>query len=87
MAALDRITQQQELIGTLDIDAVVHHFTALMRLVPLKTITDEAEYEKAVSMLNKLLDAGGANEHHVLAGLVHWLGGFIEKYESRTEWN
>ena len=60
------------------------HYTALARLVPLKAITREAEYRKAVAALEALLDAGGANERHPLAGLVEALGEVIESYEARA---
>ena len=72
-------------MSKLDIGAVTHHYTELTRLVPLKAITSDAECKKAVLTLDQLLDAGGANQHHVLAGLVEWLGGFIEKYESQAD--
>ena len=71
-------------MGALDIDAVTSHYKALARLVPLKAITSEFEYRKAVNALDALLDAGGANERHELAGLVEALGEVIESYEART---
>ena len=52
-------------------------------MVPLKAITREADYKKAVTTLDELLDAGGANERHPLAGLVEALGELIESYEAR----
>ena len=71
-------------MGALDIDAVTSHYKALARLVPLKAITRESDYRKAVAALEALLDAGGANERHPLAGLVEALGEVIESYETRT---
>lgn len=71
-------------MGALDIDAVTSHYKALARLVPLKAITNEVDYHKAVAALEALLDAGGANERHSLAGLVEALGEVIESYEART---
>jgi HTH-type transcriptional regulator / antitoxin HigA len=72
------------MMGALDIDAVTSYYKALARLVPLKAITSEAEYRKAISALEQLLDAGGANERHSLAGLVEALGELIESYEARA---
>lgn len=69
-------------MGALDIAAVTSHYRALASLVPLKAITREAEYKKAVATLEQLLDAGGANERHPLAGLVDALGQIIETYET-----
>ena len=71
-------------MGALDIAAVTNHYKALARLVPLKAITSESDYRKAVSALDALLDAGGANERHSLAGLVEALGEVIESYEARA---
>ena len=71
-------------MGALDIDAVTSHYKALAKLVPLKALTSETDYRKAVAALDALLDAGGANERHVLAGLVEALGEMIEAYEARV---
>lgn len=71
-------------MGALDIDAVTSHYKALARMVPLKSITNEADYRKAIAALNELLDAGGANERHPLAGLVAALGEVIESFEARS---
>lgn len=71
-------------MGALDINAVTSHYQALARMVPLKAISREAEYKKAVATLEELLDAGGASERHPLAGLVEALGEMIESYEARA---
>ena len=71
-------------MGALDIDAVTSHYKTLARMVPLKAIIREADYKKAVATLEELLDAGGANERHPLAGLVEALGEMIESYEARA---
>jgi HTH-type transcriptional regulator/antitoxin HigA len=49
---------------------------------PLHT---EQDYDKAILILNALLDAGGANENHPLARLVEALGVFIGDYENQHE--
>jgi HTH-type transcriptional regulator/antitoxin HigA len=71
----------EAMMGALDIDAVTSHYKALARLVPLKAITSEIDYRKAVAALEKLL---GANERHPLAGLVEALGEVIESFEARA---
>ena len=43
----------------------------------------EQDYDKAVLILNALLDAGGADEQHPLARLVEALGVFMSDYEQR----
>jgi hypothetical protein len=47
----------------------------------LYPIENEHDYEVAISVLNNLLDLGGADENHPLARLVTALGVFIENYE------
>jgi HTH-type transcriptional regulator/antitoxin HigA len=74
----------EAIVGALDINAVTTHYRALARMVPLKALTSANDYRKAVAALEALLDAGGANEHHALAGLVEALGEVIESYEARV---
>ena len=67
----------------IEIDKIAKRYKALCELVPLKPITKKVEYETAVEHLNQLLDAGGANQAHPLAGLVEALGELIQTYEKR----
>jgi HTH-type transcriptional regulator/antitoxin HigA len=67
----------------IEINKIAKRYKALCELVPLKPITRKAEYEAAVEHLNQLLDAGGANQTHPLAGLVEALGELIQTYEKR----
>ena len=57
------------------------HFQALSSVVPLHPIRTGVDYEKAVTALNRLLDAGAANEQHPLADLVNTLGTLIGEYD------
>ena len=70
-------------MGAVEIDKIARRYKALCELVPLKPVTKKAEYVMAVEHLNELLDAGGANEAHPLAGLVEALGELIQAYEKR----
>ncbi len=70
-------------MGAKEIDKIAKRYRALCELVPLHPITNKAGYEVAVGHLNRLLDAGGANQAHALAGLVDALGEMIHAYESR----
>ncbi len=70
-------------MGAIEIDKIAKRYKALCELVPLKPVTKNAEYEAAVEHLNQLLDAGGANQAHPLAGLVEALGELIQTYEKR----
>lgn len=70
-------------MGAIDFDQIAKRYQALCELVPLKPITKRAQYAAAVEHLNRLLDAGGANQGHPLAGLVEALGEMIQAYEKR----
>ncbi len=70
-------------MGAGEIDKIARRYKALCELVPLKPIAKKAEYDAAVEHLNRLLDAGGANQAHPLAGLVEALGEMIQSYERR----
>ena len=62
---------------------ITSRYQALASLVPLQAIRNEQDYEKAISALNQLLDAGAANDEHPLADLVNVLGNFISDYEDQ----
>ncbi len=63
----------------------LNHYTALCESIPLYPLHSEQDYDKAILILNALLDAGGANENHPLARLVEALGIFIGDYENQHE--
>lgn len=60
---------------------ITSRFQALSALVPLRAIHTSADYEKAVTILNQLLDAGGADESSPLSDLINALGAVIGDYE------
>ena len=66
----------------LAIPEVTRSFQALCAQVPLLPVTSPAEYDRAVSSLNDLLDAGAADEGHPLAPLAQWLGDLIAAYDA-----
>ncbi len=68
-------------MGANEIQRIARRYRALCELVPLKAITSESAYSNAVDRLNQLLDAGGADGRHELAGLVDALGQMIQAYE------
>jgi len=41
----------------------------------------EAEYQKLITLLDRLIDEGGENESYPLASLMEIVGVLIEKYE------
>ncbi len=50
---------------------------------PLFLIRDEAEYDKAITTLNALIDEVGTNEQHPLYELLDTLGIVINAYETK----
>ena len=48
----------------------------------LQRPSNETEYVALVAALDEVLDAGGADENHVLASLADFLGDLIEAYEA-----
>jgi HTH-type transcriptional regulator/antitoxin HigA len=63
------------------IDDITSRFQALAALVPLHAIRTDADYDKAVTVLNQLLDAGAADELSPLADLTNALGSLIGDFE------
>lgn len=60
---------------------VTAHFQALKSVIPLHPIRSESDYDFAVATLNQLLDAGAADESHVLADLANTLGALVGEYD------
>lgn len=58
------------------------HFQALASIVPLHPVRTSEDYDKAVAMLNALLDIGSANDDHPLSDLVDTLGVLIGEYDA-----
>jgi len=66
-----------------DIRDIALHYTALAAAVPMGPIHSKRGYKAAVRTLDALIDAGGADEKHALAGLVALIGEFVAEYEER----
>src|SRR3972149_5913329 len=71
------------MMGANDIQKIAKRYEALCELVPLRPISRKSQYDAAVEHLNRLLDAGGADQANPLAGLVEALGEMIHAYEKR----
>lgn len=61
-------------------DDLRDHWNAIC---PFLSIHDEQEYERAVELLNSLIDEIGTNEQHPLYELLDTLGTVIHSYEER----
>ena len=49
----------------------------------LRPPTNDEEYGQSVSLLNELLDRGGADENHPLAELACLVGNIVSEYETK----
>ncbi|MGB7948534.1 MAG: transcriptional regulator, partial [Candidatus Binatia bacterium] len=56
-------------------------YRRLRRFVPLGVLRSEKDYQKAVAILDEIIDEIGQNETHPLADLAEALAMFIHAYE------
>lgn len=56
-------------------------YRRLRARIPLGTLRTKKDYERAIEMLDAILDEIGEDEKHPLAELADALGVFIERYE------
>lgn len=56
-------------------------YRKLRALVPLGPVRTKKDYERAVALLDALLDEIGENERHPMAELAEAISVFVEKYE------
>jgi HTH-type transcriptional regulator/antitoxin HigA len=63
------------------LDQAVRDYRRLRTLVPLGPVRTRKEYERAVALLDAILDEIGEDEKHPLAELAEAVGVFVEKYE------
>lgn len=52
------------------------------RVARLRPITNEAEYDHAVALMNRVLDMMGESEQHPLTGLLELLAVMVSRYDS-----
>lgn len=67
-----------------DVEDVAAKFDALDALVPIRAIHSAADHDRALHILDELLDRGGADESHELSSIVETLGILVEAYESHV---
>jgi HTH-type transcriptional regulator/antitoxin HigA len=71
------------LVDDIDVHALVAAWGELDRVVRLRPIHDEASYDHAVALMNRVLDVMGDNEQHPLGGLLELLATLISNYEQK----
>lgn len=60
---------------------VIRDYCRLRAVVPLGPLRGKKEYDRAVRLLDTILDEIGENEKHPMADLADAISIFIEKYE------
>ena len=73
----------EALVDRKAVDEIAVRYQALVALVPLHILRTEVDYEKAVSVLNQLIDAAAVDDGSLLAGLADMLGSLVCDYEDR----
>jgi len=61
---------------------IMQGYQRLRAMVPLGSLRTKKEYERAVKVLDAILDEIGEDERHPLAELADAIGVFVERYES-----
>ena len=65
-----------------DIKALQKTWTAFDRIVHLRPIRSEKEYDRTVALMNHVLDVVGDREDHALSGLLDLVGELVADYDS-----
>jgi HTH-type transcriptional regulator/antitoxin HigA len=65
-----------------EMDRIMQEYRRLRAVVPLGSIRTKKEYERAVGLLDAILDEIGEDEKHPMAELADAIGVFVERYEA-----
>ena len=65
----------------IDATALEAAWTEFDRLVRLRPIASEADYDYVVAVMNRVLDVMGDDERHPLAGLLELLAEMVSVYD------
>lgn len=65
-----------------EMDRIMREYRNLRAVVPLGSIRTKKEYERAVGLLDAILDEIGEDEKHPMAELADAIGVFVERYEA-----
>ena len=67
-----------------DIKRIEKSWVAFDQLTHLRPIINEAEYDRAVSLMNTLLDKVGSDENHPLSSLLELVSDLVSGYDERN---
>lgn len=65
-----------------ELNGIMEEYRRLRAVVPLGRIRTKKEYERAVGLLDAILDEIGEDEKHPMAELADAVGVFVERYEA-----
>ena len=65
-----------------DIKALKKTWAAFDRVVHLRPIRSEEEYDRTVALMNHILDIAGDEESHPLSGLLDLVGELVADYDA-----
>ena len=68
--------------ASFDVRALRKTWAAFDRIAHLRPIRGEAEYDRTVALMNRLLDVVGDDEDHALSGLLDLVGELVEDYDA-----
>ena len=66
----------------IDFDTLEATWSAFDRIAHLRPIRNDAEYDRAVALMNRLVDVVGDDEKHALAGLLDLVGDLVGDYDA-----
>lgn len=66
----------------IDFNALQATWIAFDKIAHLRPIRNDAEYDRAVALMNKLIDVVGDDERHSLAGLLDLVGDLVGEYDA-----
>jgi HTH-type transcriptional regulator / antitoxin HigA len=70
-----------ETMTTASPEQLIHAWSSLQAMAPIRVIHTEQQYDQAVRALDRLIDLVGLDEQHPLADIVDTLGTLIHAYE------
>ena len=65
-----------------EMNRIMQEYRRLRAVVPLGSIRTKKEYERAVGLLDAILDEIGEDEKHPMAELADAISVFVERYEA-----
>ena len=68
--------------ASFDVQVLRKTWAAFDRIAHLRPIRGEAEYDRTVALMNRLLDVVGDDAEHALSGLLDLVGELVEDYDA-----